>query len=158
MVAGAFLRELATWGLSDPRARRQRWASCVLSEGFSLSFGLVPPLGAGAQHRHPTAAVILKWACEDVPGDQPGRHRFTFPLRSGSGRLLIESAFFRGYLDSRDNGWGPAILSSVSAFLPAPLMTVILFLGYPGHAEKLGVGLSYVWEDRGKRFYFNSPL
>lgn len=45
----------------------------------------------------------------------------------------------------------PDILRSGSSSLSVTLKAVILFLRYPGHAEGLGAGLSYVWEDKGKR-------
>lgn len=52
----------------------------------------------------------------------------------------------------------PDILRSVSSFLSASLKAVVLFLRHPGHAEGLGVGLSYVWKDKGKRLQFKSLL
>lgn len=68
MVAGpSFLRERATWGLSDPRSRKQRQNGCAWSEGFSLRFGLEPPLGGWNTAQTPYSRSISQMGLRGCP-------------------------------------------------------------------------------------------
>lgn len=82
MVAGpSFLRERATWGLSDPRSRKQRQNGCAWSEGFSLCFGLEPPLGGWNTAQTPYSRMYFPNGLARMSQEiKPCRHRLLFPL------------------------------------------------------------------------------